>query len=227
MKKTLLILLVSIFGISMGAVAQQYDFSTVVGGNTLFFKITDNVNNHVEVSSELSYSPDSSYPPYYVTQPTGDIIIPDTVVDNGITYNITSIGEAAFNGCDITSIVLPNSITQIGTIAFKSCHSLSSVTLPASLTTIPNSAFMFCLSLTSIDLPSTLETIENFAFAACALTSITLPESITSIGLEAFSSTPMDTVFLNSENLTYCGENDYYAFRNCQNMRTIVIGVYF
>ena len=81
---------------SVTAVAQS-DFST--GG--LFYKITDAVNHKVSVVPENAASP------YYTTSPSGDIIIPNTVVNGTDTYTVESIADHAFDGCTgITSIKL-------------------------------------------------------------------------------------------------------------------------
>lgn len=81
---------------SVTAVAQS-DFNT--GG--LFYKITDAVNHKVSVVPENAASP------YYTTSPSGDIIIPNTVVNGTDTYTVESIADHAFDGCTgITSIKL-------------------------------------------------------------------------------------------------------------------------
>ena len=55
----------------------------------------------------------------------GNIIIPETVVSNGITYRVTSIGRFAFSDCEsLTDITLPNSVTSIGKRAFSRCKQL-------------------------------------------------------------------------------------------------------
>ena len=81
---------------SVTAVAQS-DFNT--GG--LFYKITDATNHKVSVVPENAASP------YYTTSPSGDIIIPNTVVNGTDTYTVESIADHAFDGCTgITSIKL-------------------------------------------------------------------------------------------------------------------------
>ena len=53
---------------------------------------------------------------------TGSVVIPESVVYEGKTYNVTSIGESAFNYCWIlTSVTIPNSVTSIGSSAFSNC----------------------------------------------------------------------------------------------------------
>ena len=52
----------------------------------------------------------------------GDIVIPETVVYEGVTYSVTSIGDYAFWDCsDLASVTIPNSVTSIGDRAFKGC----------------------------------------------------------------------------------------------------------
>ena len=56
----------------------------------------------------------SGYTDYY-----GNIIIPEKVTYNGIEYTVTSIGRSAFSNCSsLTSITIPNSVTEIGGAAF-------------------------------------------------------------------------------------------------------------
>lgn len=81
---------------SVTAVAQS-DFST--GG--LFYKITDAVNHKVSVVPENATSP------YYTTAPSGNIVIPATVINGTDTYTVETIADHAFDGCTgITSIKL-------------------------------------------------------------------------------------------------------------------------
>ena len=49
---------------------------------------------------------------------SSDIVIPDTVVDSGTTYSVTSIGDGAFSSNALTSVIIPDSVTTIGELAF-------------------------------------------------------------------------------------------------------------
>ena len=71
-----------------------------------------------------------------------------------IPDSVTSIGSDAFSGCKgLTSIVIPDSVTSIGSDAFSWCTGLTSITIPDSVTSIGNSAFSGCSSLESITIP--------------------------------------------------------------------------
>ena len=59
----------------------------------------------------------------------GDIIIPETVVFNEVTYRVTRIAEKTFDECkSLTSIVIPDSVTSIRESAFQDCSSLTTIT---------------------------------------------------------------------------------------------------
>ena len=92
-----------------------------------------------------------------------------------------------YGNTSVTSVVILNSLTRIGTGAFAGCYGLTSVTIPNSVTSIGNNAFEGCVSLTSISIPNSVTSIESEAFLSCySLTSITIPNSVTSIGVKAF-----------------------------------------
>ena len=138
-----------------------------------------------------------------------------------IGSNVTSIGTYAFYNCTgLTSVAIPDSVTSIGSSAFYGCIGLTSVTIGDSVASIGGSAFNGCSGIIEvvgdisyvdgwvIDAASDIKTalirqgtrgIAASAFSGCdGLTSVTIPDSVTSIGS--------------------------YAFRNCDGLTSVTIG---
>lgn len=81
----------------------------------------------------------------------GSVVIPSTVVYRSATYNVTEIGESAFNSCsNMTSVTIPNSVIEIGDSAFVNCTGLTKITIPNSITSIGYGAFYGCSGLTAV-----------------------------------------------------------------------------
>ena len=100
-----------------------------------------------------------------------------------IPSTVTQIGAYAFEYCDgLTAVELPNTITLIGNYAFYSCKNLVSLNIPTSLTEINQYMCAYCKKLKSIVLPEGLETINSYAFQETAITEITIPSTVTSLG---------------------------------------------
>lgn len=89
-------------------------------------------------------------------------------------FPVVAIGTEAFDGCQaLTSVKLPESVTEIGSNAFKGCAALESITLPAGVTVIDYGLFWGCTALTEIELPASLRTIGGSAFEESAVTRFT------------------------------------------------------
>ena len=118
----------------------------------------------------------------------------------------------AFSECRyLTSITIPNSVTQIGDKAFYWCSGLASITIPDSVTHIGDAAFYMCSGLTSITIPNSVTHIGDAAFYMCSgLTSITIPNSVTQIGKNPFSYSGVRRIECNSS-LFETDENALYT----------------
>ena len=108
-----------------------------------------------------------------------------------IPASVIEVGEEAFIGSDkyqLSSIVIPNSMTYISDYAFVFCESLKSVVIPNSVTTIGKAAFSRCKSLTQVVIPNSVNAIKDNAFFACkSLTSVVIPNSVNLIEDSAFN----------------------------------------
>ena len=246
MKKTITIAV--LMALVTGGFAQTptFDFSAVCeSGQTLYYQISDISNFEIAIiAPDLS----SGYPAWIThNKPTGDLIIPDSVEYEGNTYTVVSLLERAFMYCtELTSVVVPNSVTLIGERAFSydselvsailpsrltviegltftSCHSLVSVTLPDSLTTIKGKAFQSCESLPSITFPNTLLSIATDAFWGCTSLSgeLVLPTSLQNIGSSCFyGCSGLSGVLTLPESLIGLGEG---CFSQCSGLTGLII----
>ena len=115
--------------------------------------------------------------------PGGALAVP-SLIDS---KNVTRIGDYTFFNRSLTSVTIPDSVTNIGRGAFKYCGFLTSVTIPDSVTSIGPEAFYHCERLPSVTIPDSVTSIESLTFELCTrLTSITIGNSVTSIGELAF-----------------------------------------
>jgi hypothetical protein len=123
---------------------------------------------------------------------TNDVVtVPSTT--NG--YPVTSVGYIAFD-CDCnrsypTSVIIPDSVTNIGIGAFNGCYDLTNISLGNSIISIGADAFTECFSLRSVTFPSTLTSIQDYAFAQCTnLQAIYFLGNAPSLGTGVFSEDP-------------------------------------
>ena len=142
-----------------------------------------------------------------------------------IPNSVVSVREIAFNGCGFNSIIIPNSVVEIGYAAFNGYNSKittievdtenpvfssdsegvlynknktllhsypggknGAFRIPNSVTEIGRNAFEFCKGLTSVTIPNSVISIGFCAFNCCNLTTLTIPKSVTMIGSLAFGS---------------------------------------
>ena len=114
------------------------------------------------------------------------------------------------NGSLVTDLVIPDSVTSIGSSAFYSCISLESVTIPDSVTSIGGSAFYGCSSLESVTIPDSVTSIGGSAFSGCSsLESVTIPDSVTSIGGYAFRGcSSLTNLRIDTNNPNYSSSDD-------------------
>ena len=152
----------------------------------------------------------------------GSVTIPATVDYSGETYNVTTIGVAAFYNCSgLTSVSIPTSVTSIGYEAFRYCNCLASIIIPNSVKSIGNRAFSFCRSLSSITIPPSVTIIGDWAFSYCSsLASAIIPNTITSIGDQTFCGCSSLSSVTIPNSVTTIGD---LSFSGCSGLKSVTI----
>ena len=107
------------------------------------------------------------------TKYTGDIVIPETVIYDNITYDVTRIGENAFEYCwGVTTVTLPNSIIEIGKYAFYVCSGLKNINIPEGVKSIKEWTFYECSNLSRIIIPNSVVEIGDNSFCCLNLKTV-------------------------------------------------------
>ena len=153
----------------------------------------------------------------YTFSTTGEHTVKYTLTDP------TSIGYSAFRDCtSLTSIVIPNNVTNLVSYTFRDCKNLTSVTISDSVTNIGEDAFNGCSGLTSIDIPSGVTSIGSGAFEFCrSLTNIGMPSGVTSIGAAAFYDCSGLTSIIIPDSITEININ---ICNGCSSLTSCTIG---
>ena len=144
--------------------------------------------------------------------------ITSIIVENGVT----KIGSMAFQDCvNATAVSIPASVKVIGKYSFSSCVALESVVVPEGVETLGDHAFDRCLKLVSVSLPKSLRTIGMGAFRACfALSDITLPYGVKTISYEAFAECRSLKSITIPESVTSLGSS---VFANCEGLESVTL----
>jgi hypothetical protein len=133
---------------------RDYELTVWVESDPDFFSCSTPVEGEVSITGLTSAWTSST------EAGKSDLVIPARIGGN----RVTSIGDVALNSCDLTSVMIPSSVTSVG-----------------------HDAFAYCLNLTSVDFPSSVESLGADLFWACsALASVTIrasePPSIDTFG---------------------------------------------
>ena len=167
---------------------------------------------------------------------SGEVVIPESVEHEGTTYSVTSIGESAFVYSGLTSITIPNSVTDIEGYAFWDCYGLTSVHISdiaawcniefGNYSSNPlcyaHHLYLNAEEVKDLEIPNSVTSIGNYAFSECSgLTSVTIPNSVTLIGEYAFA----DCSGLTSVTIPNSVESlGGWAFGYCSGLTSVTIG---
>ena len=162
----------------------------------------------------------------------GNIVIPDVVVHNGVSYDVTTMSASAFNGNkNITGLVLGKKLKSIPSSAFYGCSNIGGdLTIPDSVETIGEKAFQNCSGLDGIiTIGNGVTKIEKHAFNGCSqVQKLILGSSLTYIGMASFANLtslagslciPASVEKLDG-NGSYSGTG---SFSNCSSLSAVVI----
>ena len=210
-----------------------YDFKV----NGIYYNILSDANT-CEVTHKYSYNEDGY---------GWEVSIPSSVTYNGTTYTVTGIGSSAFSssGSSIRNVIIPSSVTTIGSHAFDGCTYITDINIPSSVTEIGAYAFQgtawyknqsdgmiyagkvayeykgLMPENTSIIIKDGTKGIGEQAFYyKSGLTSITIPSSVTSIGNNAFRNCSGLTSITIPSSVTSISN---YAFYGCSDLTSVAI----
>ena len=217
---TKLLMLTAVLSASTNAYAYAFEVDGI------YYDIISSSEKTVEVVSGSNYN---NY--------SGNMVIPEQVSYKNDTYSVTTIGDSAFDGCTgLTSVTIPNSVTIIGYYAFDDCNNIKELVIEDG-EKILHLGYNYYSSMFSgeglfYDCP--LETVylgRNLSydsdynmgyspFYGTPITTLTISDSVTTIGNSAFDSCSELTSVTIGNSVSSIGSR---AFYNCTSLESVYI----
>ena len=212
-----------------GIVANAHDFEV----DGIYYKITDSTNKYVSVTYQGASASEIA------GEYTGEVVIPESVTYNDVTYSVTAVAQSAFSGCSsITSITIPASVTSIGNQVFYECTALKEVIIEDGNTTLSlgyNSYSSSSYGGEGLFYDCPLETLylgRNISYSSSSyygyspfyyknkLTSVTINNNVTGLGENIFRNCSAITNLDIPSSVTSIGAGAFYG---CSNITSITI----
>ena len=148
-----------------------------------------------------------------------DLVIPDKIRD----LPVVAINGEAFQGNEyLRSVIIPDSVSSIGRLAFADCKHLSEILIPRGVRAMGWRAFHGCVSLESVIIENGITAIGSSAFEDCTrLSSVTIPYSVKEIGADAFKNCTSLASAIIDDGVTHIG---WQAFFGCISLESVTIG---
>lgn len=199
MKNSIIFVLMVLFPFASSA----FDFEV----NGIYYNVLSASEKTVEVTKNDGNNSDY----------TGFVTIPRVVTYENISFNVTAIGEKAFYNSTVTSVNLPEGISEIKSLGFYNCENLTKCNWPESLTSIGNGAF-YDAGLDSVYIPGHVTLLGGNCFGGRRLSYVELGEGITDISTYTITGMNLKTIVLPSS----LARIEAGAFGHSYNLKTII-----
>ena len=168
---------------------------------------------------------------------TGDIVIPETFEEGGITYTVVATAANSFLDCkNLTSLVLPETCVTIARNSFKGCTALTKSPIPVTATSIGTGVFNGCSSLEEVTIPYGWTKIVSEEFSGCPLKKLVFADTETPVELkiDMFGKTADTKLAVNTLEEMYIGRpidaskyaNNEQPFHSLVGLKKLTFGGY-
>lgn len=134
--------------------------------------------------------------------------------------NVIAIGVGAFRNTGLTEVVIPTTVTTIGSDAFRGSTALVSVTIQTNPTTFGTYVFQDCTNLVNVSIPSTIVNIPNGTFYGTGIKEVPNENNLVTIGNYAFRDSALEGVVVIAPTVSTIGVS---AFAGCEGVTSLIV----